>query len=111
MTLLLTAGADDYPPNGLFRNIRDSSELKTLVQTAETDQSAAVPRILIEAVIQFLKVDQMSNAKEMGLRAIEVDTRTFGREHLVKLCTAVSLAKLFLSHDNLEEARCLLGKD
>ena len=108
--LLDTAGADDRPPDDLFRNIWDSSELGTLVQNAETVDSVPFARILIEAVKQFQEMSLVSTAEEIGLRAIDLFERTLGGEHPETLGTALLLANLFLSHDNLEEAEVLTRK-
>ena len=74
--MLLSAGADTYPPRGLFRNIWDSDELRKLVQNSEkyTNMLKRIhrrihPLLYLEAAAQFENMGQRSSAEEMNRRA------------------------------------------
>ena len=74
---LLRAGADLYPPRGLFRNIWVPDELNKLVQNSEnyTDLRfirRQVARLLyIQAAAQFENMGQRSSAEEMKRRMLK----------------------------------------
>jgi len=104
--VLLKAGADPDPPHGLFRNIWDSKELRTLVKNFEnfTDQEYLLPSILREAAVQFIRMGQISNAEEMYRRALEWDEKSMGPEHPSTLTSVSYLARVLQDQRKYEAA-------
>lgn len=67
--MLADAGADPYPPDGLFRNIWDPEELRNIVKNfGKTGPEFSLPTLLYEAASQFIKMGQTSDVEEIKLR-------------------------------------------
>ena len=114
---LYRAGADPHPPNGLFRNIWDSNELRQSVNNCEAGLKSLVehfnrnlervwdfPSIADEAAVQFKHMGQTNNAEEMYRRALEGWTRTVGAEHPAMLASTINLASILRDQRRYEEA-------
>lgn len=71
--VLVEAGADSYPPEGLFRNVWDPEQLRVLVENREnyTEIEYPLPSLLDEAAIQFFNMGQMSDPVKMNQRAMK----------------------------------------
>jgi len=114
--MLLEAGADPSPPDGLFRNIWDPEELRNIVKNLENynDPEYLVPSLLDDAAVQFINMGQISNAEEMYRRALEGYEKVFGVEYLWTLDSIHKLASVLQDqgkHEMAEEMyrRALAG--
>ena len=114
---LYRAGADPHPPNGLFRNIWDSNELRQSVNNCEAGLKSLVehfnrnlervwdfPSIADEAAVQFKHMGQTNNAEEMYRRALEGWTIKMGAEHPHTLASTMNLASILRDQMRYEEA-------
>ena len=114
--MLLEAGADPSPPDGLCRNSWDPEDLRNIVKNLENynDPEYLVPSLLDDAAVQFINMGQISNAEEMYRRALEGYEKVFGVEYLWTLDSIHKLASVLQDqgkHEMAEEMyrRALAG--
>lgn len=102
---LFRAGADPFPPNGLFRNIWDTNELRSMIKNVENYSNAEyfLPSLLEKAADQFMNMGQTRDAEEMSRRAVEGYEKILGPEHTETLSSVNRLA-LVLQYQGKYEA-------
>lgn len=103
--VLFEAGADPDPPTRLFRNIWDSNELKRMVKNLENyvDLGYVFPSILVQAVAQFMSMDEMSNAEDLYRRVLEIWEKSIGM-HPVALSSVKDVARVLQHQGKYEVA-------
>ncbi len=81
------AGAEFFPPSGLFSNIKDPNELRILVKNSEgplnsknDDLRLPFAPLWREAAAQFIELGEKRDAEEMYRQALEHSEKSLGAE-------------------------------
>ncbi len=111
--VLSKAGADPHPPDGLFRNIWDPEELRNIIKNLENynDPINLLPGLLDEAAVQFIYMDQLSDAEEMCRRVLEGYEKVYGVEDFLTMASIHKLASVLQDQGKHEMAEELYRRE